>query len=134
MSPKLKNDGLFKNNSIACGNNKKFATLAARAVFERLFFLQQQLIYDFLAGNNYPDSPHLQRGMKFATQISPLLNCNYKLGKTIVFNVKNVKRASSRERHGCHSQKCAGFQEVLWPLCLNYRGYCVLYEIRHPVY
>ena len=28
----------------------------------------------FLAGNNYPDSPHSQGGMKFATQISPLLN------------------------------------------------------------
>ena len=27
----------------------------------------------FLAGNNYPDSSHLQGGMKFATQISPLL-------------------------------------------------------------
>ena len=32
------------------------------------------LIYDFLAGNNYPDSPHSQGGMKFAKQISPLLN------------------------------------------------------------
>ena len=31
-------------------------------------------IYDFLAGNNYPNLPHSQRGMKFATQISPLLN------------------------------------------------------------
>ena len=27
----------------------------------------------FLTGNNYPDSPHLQEGMKFDTQISPLL-------------------------------------------------------------
>ena len=25
---------------------------------------------------NYPDSPHLQRGMKFATKIAPLLNWN----------------------------------------------------------
>ena len=45
---------------------KKFARLAARAVFVRLVFLQKQLIYDFLAGNNYPDSPHLQDVMKFA--------------------------------------------------------------------
>ena len=29
---------------------------------------------NFLAGNNYPDSHHLHGGMKFATQISPLLN------------------------------------------------------------
>ena len=29
----------------------------------------------FLPGNNYPDLPHSQGGMKFATQISPLLNC-----------------------------------------------------------
>ena len=29
---------------------------------------------DFLAGNNNPDLPYLQGGMKFATQISPLLN------------------------------------------------------------
>ena len=28
----------------------------------------------FLAGNNYPDLPHSQGGMKFTTQISPLLN------------------------------------------------------------
>ena len=27
-----------------------------------------------LAGNNYLNSPHSQGGMKFATQISPLLN------------------------------------------------------------
>ena len=32
------------------------------------------IIYDFLRGNNYPDSPHLQGGMKFAMPISPLLN------------------------------------------------------------
>ena len=38
------------------------------------FFLQKQLIYDFSAGNNYPDSPHSWGGMKFATQISPILN------------------------------------------------------------
>ena len=49
---------------------KKFATLVARAVFVSLFFLQKQLIYNFLAGNNYPD----WGGMKFATRISPLLN------------------------------------------------------------
>ena len=53
---------------------KKFATLAASAVFVSLFFLQNQLIYDFLARNNNPDSPLSQGGMKFATQISPLLN------------------------------------------------------------
>ena len=53
---------------------KKFAGLAARAVFVILFLLQIQLIYDFLTGNNYPNSPHLQGGMKFASQISPLLN------------------------------------------------------------
>ena len=28
----------------------------------------------FLAGNNYPDWPYSQGGMKFATQILPLLN------------------------------------------------------------
>ena len=32
---------------------------------------------NFLAGNNYPDSPHLQGVMKFATQISPLLNFRF---------------------------------------------------------
>ena len=30
----------------------------------------------FLPGNNYPDLHHLQGGMKFATQISPLLDNN----------------------------------------------------------
>ena len=53
---------------------KKFATLAARAVFVSSFLLQKQLIYDFLAGNNYTNQPHLQEGVKFAIQISPLLN------------------------------------------------------------
>ena len=52
-----------------------FALLAASAVFVISCLLQKQLIYDFLAGNNYyPDSPLSQGGMKFATQISPLLN------------------------------------------------------------
>ena len=37
--------------------NLNTATLAVRAVFVNLFF-QKLLIYDFLAGNNYPDSPH----------------------------------------------------------------------------
>ena len=36
--------------------------------------LWPQFFFDFLAGNNYPDLPYLQGGMKFATQISPLLN------------------------------------------------------------
>ena len=31
----------------------------------------------FLAGNDYPDSPHSQGDMKFATQISSLLNYYY---------------------------------------------------------
>ena len=53
---------------------KRFAALAARAVFVSSFMLQKQLIFDFLAGNNSPKSPHSQGGMKFATQISPLLN------------------------------------------------------------
>ena len=53
---------------------KKFATLAVRAVFVSSFLLQKQLVYDFLARNNYPNSPQLQGGMKFATQISSLLN------------------------------------------------------------
>ena len=47
--------------------------LFLKAVF---FSLQKQLIYDFLARKNYHDSPHSQSGMKFATQISPLLNYN----------------------------------------------------------
>ena len=53
---------------------KKFETLAARAVFVSLFFFLKNLIFDFLAGKIYPDSPRSQGGMKFATQISPLLN------------------------------------------------------------
>ena len=47
-------------------------------LFLKAFFsLQNQFICDFLAGNNFPDSPHSQGGMKFATQISPLLNLVY---------------------------------------------------------
>ena len=47
--------------------------MATRAVVSSIL-LQKQLIYDFLAVNNYPNSPHLQGCMKFAKQISPLLN------------------------------------------------------------
>ena len=36
--------------------------------------LRTGLIVTFLAENNYPDSHHLQEGMKFDKQISPLLN------------------------------------------------------------
>ena len=36
--------------------------------------LRKQLIYDFLAENNYPDLPPFAGGMKFKAQISPLLN------------------------------------------------------------
>ena len=39
---------------------KKFVRLAAKPVLVSQFFLQKQQIYDFLAGKNYPDSPHLQ--------------------------------------------------------------------------
>ena len=42
--------------------------------FGSLFFFKKQQIFDFLAGNNYPDWPNWQGGMKFATQISPLLD------------------------------------------------------------
>ena len=39
-----------------------------------LLLSQIKLIYDFFGWNNYPDLPHSQGGMNFATQISPLLN------------------------------------------------------------
>ena len=64
---------------------------AARAVFVSLF-IQKQLIYDFLAGNNYPDSPPSKGGMKFATQISPLLNlkCNNHLNSSLHCNKQHL--------------------------------------------
>ena len=55
---------------------KKFATLAATAVFE-IPFLPQKHPFSKLAGKNYPDSQNLQGGMNFATQISLLLNYYY---------------------------------------------------------
>ena len=39
---------------------KKITTLAARAVIVSLFFPQKMLIFDFLAGNNFPDLPYSQ--------------------------------------------------------------------------
>ena len=51
------------------------APMAARAVFVSLFLPQKQLIFNFLVGNNFSESPLSQGGMKCATQISPLLNC-----------------------------------------------------------
>ena len=41
---------------------KEFAGLAARAVFVSSFLLQIQLIYNFLAVNNYLNLPHSQGG------------------------------------------------------------------------
>ena len=65
---------------------KKFAELATRAFFVSQFLFQKQLLYDFLAGNNYPNSPHSQGGMKFLPQISPLHIC-YNTSKSIIANV-----------------------------------------------
>ena len=40
-------------------------------------FASKTVIFEitFLAGSKYPDLHHSQGGLKFATQISPLLNC-----------------------------------------------------------
>ena len=43
-----------------------------RYIFEQCF----KAIITLLAPNNYPDSQHLQEGMTFATQISPLIDFN----------------------------------------------------------
>ena len=63
------------------------APLAVRPVFVRSICL----IYDYLAGNNYPASPHSQGGLKFATQISPLLNLfSYcPTNKKFIVNIQN---------------------------------------------
>ena len=55
--------------------SKKFATLAATAVFVSPFLPQT------LNKKNYPELYHLQGGIKFAIQISPLLNINYLTSK-----------------------------------------------------
>ena len=39
-----------------------------------MIFLLTRTKNHLKAGNNYPNWPHLQGGMKFSTQISPLLN------------------------------------------------------------
>ena len=72
----------------------KFARLAARAVFVRLFLLQKQLIYDFF-GRKYPNSPYWQGGMKFAAPISPLLNCSIRIDRC-VSNALFLNRIESR--------------------------------------
>ena len=53
---------------------KSFQLWLPELFLEAYFILKTAIIYDFLEGNNYPDSPHLQWGMKFATHISPLLD------------------------------------------------------------
>ena len=53
---------------------KKVSMFGCQSCFVSSFLLRKQLIYGFLAGNKYPDLPHLQGGMILATQISPLLN------------------------------------------------------------
>ena len=91
--------------------SKKFDCLAAKAVLP--FFASKIIIFDkkktpryilqfslapkriyvfqaeitFLAGNNWPDAHHSQGSMKFATQISPLLNY-YCLNKYYFINVQ----------------------------------------------
>ena len=53
---------------------KKFARLGAAAVSVSPCLPQKQPFLEYLPGNNNPDSHHSQGVMKFATQISPLLN------------------------------------------------------------
>ena len=48
--------------------------------------LLQKLEITFLPGNNYPDSHHSHGGMKFATQISTLLNIILYFSKKGNFN------------------------------------------------
>ena len=58
---------------------KKFATLAARAVFVSLFFHQKQLIYDFLAGNNY----HSQGGLSLGFLSEALISLSHSSLNTV---------------------------------------------------
>ena len=65
------------------------------------FLLSQiKLIYDFLGWNNYPDSPHSQGGMKFATQISPLLNSDPQCTEMVLSKLSELptSRGSGRAR------------------------------------
>ena len=79
----------------------KVKCLSIQTVFQaEVKFLAQKFLSDL----------HLsQWGMKFATQISPLLN--YKLGKTIIYN---VKRAPQRDWHGCHSPQKSSIKKCLF--------------------
>ena len=61
-------------SGLAEQNGLKNCNFGCQSCFCKPVFFLRQLIYDFLAENNYPDSPHLQGGMKLATHISPLLN------------------------------------------------------------
>ena len=61
--------------------------MAARAVVGSPFFFKK-LIYDFLAENNYPELPHSQGGMKFGTQISPLVI--FYFGNTTLYTLNGV--------------------------------------------
>ena len=53
---------------------KKSLHIWLSELFLEGLFASKQLIYDFLAGNNCPNWPHSEGGIKFATQTSPLLN------------------------------------------------------------
>ena len=88
----------------------------------------------FLPGNNYPDSHHSQGGMKFATQISPLLNCylsfpictltlswfpclhpdQIKPGEEVHFSWQHLARQHSRfvgrRKVSCHFHLRPGFE------------------------
>ena len=65
--------------------SKKVCNFACHSSFCNPVFASKTAVFriTFLAGNNYPDLHDLQRGMKFATQISPLLN--------LLFNFLNLK-------------------------------------------
>ena len=60
-------------------NYKKVCNFGCHSSFCNPVFASKTVIFriSFLAGNNYPDSHHSQGGIKFAPQISPLLNYNY---------------------------------------------------------
>ena len=101
---------------------KKFATLAARAVFVSLF--QKLPIFDFLAGNNYPDSP-LSQGV---------WNLPHKFHIYLIYIARGVGMSGYKPFYGLQKQvftrvrnffhiknvhkKCS---EKIWAFCISVR-------------
>ena len=121
---------IFQLNRTKNQLKKKFSRLAARAVIESHLFLQKNPFYDFLAGNNYLDSPHLQGVWHLPNKFHLYLifrllcfdeypNINYRVVHYIRTETKIISLSDNqfKRKKSCKYTSC-GFQKSFVTFCI----------------